>query len=404
MIYIAITILLFLLTFHFDYQGHTRYRLEWYIFVLIVFICLAGFRYRIGIDSVRYSMGYPALPDLEEFWSYDFDQTHYGRGYLLLNAVARSISDNFVVMQFILATFVNCVLLRFFYKNTRNIFFACLLYFIFQYFNYNFEILRESCAISVFILAWPYFANDKWWKYYICAAIAVLFHPSAIFTLLLPFIKLPIFRKIFTPNLLTPLIMVGMFLLGIIISRIFFDWIKALEFATMDEYAKIYENSHYAESTTLNIVGILAFLIKLFIYPLGMIWIFKNDRFQNTRHLNSGYYNSLMMLFLCYIYISGFTISLQILYRFTNYLAPFFILLLSDAIFNRIKVYHKRFRLSFSIWMIILFPLLLLNIYGSFEPVGESGIIKIHRYYPYASVFSQETDRQREMLFNYEGI
>ncbi len=405
MTYLFIILLLCLLMYHFDYQGHTRGRLESYILMLIVFICVAGLRYRIGVDTTRYMQQYPALPDLIDYWSYDFDQTRYGRGYLLLNAVARSISDNFVVMQFLLATFLNCVLFRFFYLNTGKIFFALFLYFILQYFNYNFEILRESCAISVFLFGWKYFYTNKLGKYYLICTLAVLFHPSALITFLLPLIKIPGFRKIFTINILTPLIIVSVLLAGIIISKIFFDWIRALEIASMDNYANIYENSHYAEDRDLNIYGLLTFFIKIFVYPLCCAWLITNNKVVTFIHYdNIQYKASLIGLFLCFVYISTLSLSLQILYRFTNYLAPFFILLFSDMIFHKIRFYHKRIRLSYGLWMALMSPFLFLNIYGSFSPVGDSNTSKIHRYYPYASVISKETSRQRELLFYYEGL
>lgn len=404
MLYIGVIVLLLLLCYHFDYQNHTRYRKGWYIFILLIFILIAGLRYRIGVDTVRYSYSFEYLPNLSEYLSFDFTSTRYGVGYLLLNAIVKSILPDFVLMQFTLATFVNISIFYFIYCNTKKIFIALLIYFICQFFNYNFEILRESCAISMFLIGWPYFLKRKYWKYYLCVVCAVLFHPSGLVTALIPLLRSKILLPFFTVGYRTIFIVLGVIVLSIIISRVFFDWIRLIELSQIENYASIYENTAYAEGRGLNIFGIGVKAITVIIYPLGAALLLNSSIIcLPHKKKNPIYLSALGIMLLCYIYFSIASIQLRILYRFTNYFFPFLLIVLSTVNFQKIYVNFQKYRLSFGVWSMLLFPYIALNIYGSFESVGDSNISKIHRYYPYESILYPQKDKTREQLYLYEG-
>ena len=403
MTYAIIIILLLCLIYHYDYQGHTRYRLGWYITLMVIFILLAGLRYRLGVDSIRYERTYPTLPTLSQYFNFDFDSIRYGKGYLLLNAVARSISDNFVVMQCILAIFVNAILFDFFYRNTSKIFFAVLLYFILQFVNYNFEILRESCAVATFVFAWRYFSTNKWFKYYLCAIVAILFHPSAGITLIVPLTRLPILSRIFKINSWTPWLILGVLGVGVIISKSFVDLITLIQITDIQDYADTYKDTHYIEGKGLNIIGMTTTFLNAVCYPGITGWFIAKGKTLDRQTRNLNYKNSLEAMLMCYIYIAVLVISIRLFYRFNNYFFPFFALAFSDVIFHKLKFNRKKYKLSFGVWSLILAPFILINIYGYLEVMGDYGIRKYHRYYPYDSVIFKEKDKTRERLFMNEG-
>lgn len=61
------------------------------------------------------------------------------------------------MMQICQAILVNIILFWFIKRNTKNIFFAVLIYYVFLYTNFMCEVMREACAVSMFLLSWEYF-------------------------------------------------------------------------------------------------------------------------------------------------------------------------------------------------------------------------------------------------------
>lgn len=402
MVYLFLACLLFLLIYHYDYCNHKRGRKGWYLFVMIYMILVAGLRYRIGGDTVNYAMNhYNVYPDLMGYWDIDFSNERYGRGYLFLTAIARSISDNFWAMQMILAILLNCVVFRFFYRNTEKIFTAVILYFILCYFQLNMEVLREACAVAFFLLGWEYFYKHKWIKYYVLCGIALLFHMSAAVTLILPLFTLKIFKKIFSVSKLGVIIAFSLFFLGIYITSRFFDVIRLIGMATIDSYADSYENSSFAEARGFNIVGSTVFIMRTLAYPLICGWLIAKGKVSNSKTTNPKYKAALMIMLMSYIYISAVSASMVILSRFTNYLVMFMIIVISDALFHKIQWNRSRYRLSFTVWCIAIIPFCIIPIKGLFEPSGRAMTPPIHRYYPYYSVFNPQLDRERENIIKY---
>ncbi|MBD5237144.1 MAG: EpsG family protein [Bacteroidales bacterium] len=396
MIYFLILALLLALIFHYDYQRHNAGRKLAYLSVLAIFILVSGLRYRIGIDSIVYEYAYKELPSLSQLSTFDYSTTRFSIGYIFLNSIARSISDDFVALQIIHAIFVNTIIFYFFYRNSKHIFTGILFYYIFLYTNYNFEILRESCAISVFLLAWPFCVKRKWFKYYLISFIAILFHPSAAITLIVPLIFLPGIRRFFQINLLTPFVIIGLFIIGQIIAVKFFDWIRLMDIASMDSYANTYENSHYAEGKNLNIIGMIAFFISTLFYPLFLGWLIK------TRKIKASipHFNMVMGMVLLLVYISTLKLNLYILYRFSNYFYPFLIVFLSDVIFSTLDIFKRKLKLSFGIWILFFLPIITISLTQYKEDTEVAGIKKYSRYYPYDTVIFKDTDAKRETLFS----
>lgn len=396
MIYFLILALILMLIYHYDYQCHNIGRKLSYFSVLVIFILVSGLRYRIGIDSVVYEYAYKDLPNISQLFTFDYSSTRFGIGYLLLNAVARSISDEFVALQFIHALFVNAIIFYFFYRNSKHIFTSILFYYIFLYTNYNFEILRESCAIAVFLLAWPFCVKKKWFKYYLISVIAILFHPSAAITLIVPLIFLPGIRKFFQINSFTPWIIIALFGIGQIIAAKFFDWIRLMDIASMDSYANTYENSHYAEGRNLNIIGMIAFFISTLFYPLFLGWLIKIKKIK----VSIPHFKLVIGMVLVFVYISTLKQSLYILYRFLNYFYPFLILFLSDIIFSYLDIFKQKIKFSFGVWILFFLPIITISLTQYKEDTEVAGIKKYSRYYPYETVIFKDTDPKREMLFS----
>lgn len=399
MVYIFPIVLTLLLIYQYDYGHHKRGRLAWYLFLLVYCILVAGLRYRIGGDTVVYSTNeYLRLPDLVGYWSYDFTFERFGRGYVFLNAIARSISDDFVIMQFILAIILNIIVFRFFYRNTQNIFTAILLYMLLCYLNLNTEVLRESMAIACLLLAWEYFYRYKWLKYYLFCGIAILFHPSAAFTLILPLFTLKCFHKIFSISWFSLGLAFGLYFLGILLTSKFFDLIRLIGIATMDNYADIYETSGMSDATYYNIVGKLLDILNYIIYPFTVGWILSWSINRNSDNPTRQYIRCLTIMIVVFSYIGVLSSSMIILYRFNNYMLLFFILGMSNSLFKVIEIFNQKIRLTYSMSILFIVPFVFTPINRMFKPSGRSNTAPIHRYYPYYSVLNPKLDPEREKV------
>lgn len=400
--YITILILLLILCYHYDYKKNTKNRSFWYICILILFIVTAGLRYRLGTDTITYEREYITLPDLYGLFTFDYSKTRYGIGYMFINAIARTISDKFVVMQFLQSSFVNIIIFYFFYKYTKHIFFALILYSIILYFYFNFEILRESCAVCCLLIGWKYFLSNNWLKYYLCAIIGFMFHPSALIISLLPLFYLPVIRNMFKFGWLFIFGIVFIFLISKILAIKFFDLLALIDIANGTNSAETYSNGELGKSISMSFSLAIFYFIKNLLYPLLAIIIFSHKMIFIKEGKNVNDEKQVFML--CwFVYLSIATIFLHILLRFCNYFLPFVIVYISNIIFSKIKFTKtKKFvKLSFGLWIVLFIPYISMNLYEYFNIDPETNIIRIRRYYPYSSVLFPETNTERENIFTY---
>lgn len=404
MLYISIIILLLALIYHYDYQGHKKGRKEIYITCAVIFILVAGLRYRLGTDTIAYENKYPFFPDLFEYFSFDFSQTRYGPGFILFAAIPKTISNEFVLLQLFHAAFVTSVVFYFFYTNTHHPFFAVLLYGLISYFPFTFEVLRESCAVCMLLIGWKFFLKSKWIKYYVCAIIAILFHPSGAVMLILPLGYIQPIRSIFKIGKYFWISLGLVYIIVMFLSIKFFDLIRLIEIADVDNYANSYENSKYATGSSMNIVGIVSWCTRVILYPLLAIIIIKRQhRIKTSDTINDEKLSKLEYMTCWFVYIAIMTLYIKLFYRFNNYFYPFAIVAISDAVFSKIKISNSTYRLRFTFWIAVLTPFFLTNFYGLFNNDSGSGIPYIRRYYPYSSVINPHKDKQRENLFSFHG-
>lgn len=396
MIYLVIFFILIYFTYRYDYIGQKAYRLNAYYLVLFLLIVVAGFRYRIGLDTIRYESAFRWLPSLWELRWDDFKDNNYDPLYLLFSSLAKSISSEFWVMQLIQAILVNTIIFSFIKKYTSRIFFATLLYYVFLYLNFMCEVMREACAVSMFLLSWKYFEKEKWLPYYVLCIAAFLFHSSAILLFILPVLKWLHLTNLMRMNKYTAVFLLAVLVGGFVIQRYFFDYLNLLAFTGRIED----RIGRYAESdlsgTVLNINGILSTVIQTILYPFVAIICLK-------RQYNVRSFSMEPMIFLCFTF-ALLTIPIAIFYRYNNYFMPFAIIAMSEIAFQR-KIYLSRKRYvyisRFLLWLIIFTPLLFLKIYGYNSSVKGSNLKEYMRYYPYSSIFDKEINRNREALFTY---
>lgn len=396
MIYLIILIILIYFTYQYDYKSKKANRIKAYYFVLFLLIIVAGFRYRIGLDTIRYESAFRWIPTLWELKWDTFKNNNYDPFYLILSSFAKSISSDFWVMQTIQAILVNTIIFSFIKKYTSHIFFAVLLYYVFLYLNFMCEVMREACAVSMFLLGYKYFVKEKWLPYYLFCTAAFLFHSSAILLFLIPILKWLRLTELMHINKYTVVFLLAVLVGGFLIQHYLFDYLNILAFSgRMEERIERYADSSLS-SSVLNINGIISVVLQNVLYPFLAIVYLK-------RQYNIKSINIEPMVFLCFVF-ALLMIPIAIFYRYNNYFMPFSIIVMSEIAFQqKIYLFKKRYVYvsSFLFWMIIFTPLFFFKIYGYNSSVKDSYLKEYMRYYPYSSIFDKKTDVNREKLFIY---
>jgi hypothetical protein len=240
--------------------------------------------------------------------------------------------------------------------------------------------MRESLAVCVFLLAYPYFKDRKWIKYYLLAVVAFLFHSSAIIILFFPFfrnLKLTL-RNILAVSIIFTLVYGIILYYPIVLEKILVTERLSVRFET------------YTERKS-NIFGQIYYLILYGIFPLVIFWFDKKVKKNNQ--IFQGLHLLYFILVAVFISISG-------LGRILNYITPFMIVFFADFLNT---IYKKKifYKMSGPIVFLLIIISTVPKIWYYTEDTSRysRGTHKYNLYYPYSSVFSKKEYLNREIIF-----
>jgi len=188
MLYSVIIIFLFILIYQYDFREKSTKKWFCYYSILVVLVCLAGFRYRIGNDTITYEKWFETLPSFNRLTMNFLTDNSKESLFVLFNILIKSIFHKWVFAQIIHAIIINSIVFYFIKKYTSFVFTSVLIYFLWIFYDYNCEILRQSLASSIFLLSVDSLIEKKYLKYYSFAIIAFLFHNLAVVLFILPLI------------------------------------------------------------------------------------------------------------------------------------------------------------------------------------------------------------------------
>jgi hypothetical protein len=341
-----------------------------WIGLYIYLTLLIGFRYMVGGDSYFYMLYFNNVSPGSLFdisWDGEYQPL-----FTFLTSFSKAIYPSFTSFQLLHAFIINTCLFVFIAKNSRYRFgtmFLCLLIF---YINFTVEILRESLAIMVFICNYKNLENNKWVKYYIGVVIAILFHLSAVFLIVLPFLKFLRLNK----SYLLLLLLTFLALNQLQYLFVFFENVEKINKKVND-----YSEASYGWKSTL------LFFVTRTIIPVGLfLWA-------KVKFNISIKYESLICVFgllgVCSIF------NTIIFTRFTNYLMLFYCIALADVLipFFRLKV------LTVSKLFVIGTFVLILWSYGYTSFYWPAGYYE--KWVPYYSIFSYESENNKFIDRNY---
>ena len=382
MIYLFVLFLLLCLSFRYDICGKTKHRDQWYLVILIIFILIAGLRYRLGIDTQRYLFSfYHYYPTIDKF---SFADYYIGKDplYALLNSIVRSMGGRFYMVQLIDAAFVNYLILRYFKKHSEYIFTCAFFFFLMSYVYFLFEIIRANFSIAICLYAFDYMQEKKWKKGYLLLLIATMFHAQTLVLYVIPLLMFLRFNKRGILVLLVALVV------GASLQQILGDYMFLLEGNDHLEgkVAGYIENDKYGENNR-NINYFILTLSLQVVYPLFSLWYSK--RYSKNERLKK--LEPFLMQGTAFVMVE---LSFMIAYRFVDYYMIYFALFFAEAFVCMVKRINKRnshLKLGFAAYLIclIVFSPLLINIRKYFDV----------RYYPYSSVITKSVDREREIRY-----
>lgn len=353
----------------YDVKRKKSGKLFCYLLLLVYTILLSGLSYRIGADIYNYSNSYDYVPRFSELsWS-DLTNSLYPL-FLLFCALCRSISQEFYVLHLFQSAIICSVIFFFIYRKTQYCFMGVCIFVTLFYSYFCFEILKESLAVIMVLLGYDYLDQRKKSKFFLFVMIAILFHPSAFFALILPFIRKMGFDKSFIFGVAC----IGGFMIAL-------SPISGYLSIAENIYDKVQAYADEYRSTKFYIIQIISNVL----IPFLLLVMFKK------RDKNFPFEWAFCVYVLCGIGILQYKV---IFLRFLNYLLPFLVIPLSDF-FGNYRKSSPKFRL-FILGCYIAFTLSRNLVYWY-----KDGW-KI--YYPYSSIFTKMVDIQREnWMYNFWG-
>lgn len=358
MVYLFPILFTLLFALYFDIQGAKRGKcLSWY-FLFLYLSLLIGLRYMVGGDTYAY-MDY--FSDLNIYDGDLWNNSGFQPLFILLNVVSKWMYSDFVSFQILHSILLNIVLFHFFAKYTNFRFTALFLCFFVFYINFSVEILRESLAVSAFLVGYKYLEKRSWIKYYSIVIIATQFHLSAIFLIFLPFVhSLKLNIK---------------FLFIMILSLVAYSCLSIV-FEFLNQLSKIGDRTAFYKDAFYGSNSVLLFWIIRFLIPISlMVW--------------AKYIMKIRIKFeplLCLMCILGLGVFYNgmIFLRLSNYILPFYCVFLADT-----YVYAFKRAIHSNKLVAILSFCMLLFVYNIASFNWPPGYYK--NWLPYYSVFSSES-------------
>ena len=347
MIYFVVLFLLVLLAVRYDIAGKTKYRDQWYLAVLGIFILIAGLRFRVGEDTPVYI--YQFYHTTPELWNLSID-TFLTNGdpplWLLLISIIKAVGGKFFWVQIIQASIVNILILKYFKKHSSCPFACVVLYFLWRYLWYNTVVMKSALAVSVILFANDCFLEKKYKKGLLLILIATGFHQSSALLLATPFLTFLRF------NALGIVLLLSSYFVGAFLQSQLGDVFAMFDFAEgMSNKLDNYVDSNYLKQAH-NLNYIIVRILPILIYPIiFLIYLKKNSKHSDLLRLEPFLMMGLLFQMM-QLHINAF-------YRFVSIYSAYFIIFTVEffILFAKNSIMLKR-SLAYARSLTIIFPLI----------------------------------------------
>lgn len=387
MIYLIVYIYLLLLVFRYDVLGKKQGFLWNYIFLFLVFTFVAGFRYRLGTDTIGYfySFTYDTLP-LSDLKIEDVFHSKNQPFWVILCSFCKSFG-NFILLQVSVSLFTNFSIFYFVFKVCKKPFTVILIYYLLNYFYFSMEILRESLAIGCFLFSIIQMNKKKYLNSYIWLISAFMFH---FFSLFLFFIPIYIYKNVSFQKM--SVLVIVILLCMVFKENIIEILVTVLSFDVSYKLLQYSQNEFYIESE-LNIIGVFFKFVLPFCFVILFLLFYGHSK-KNIILLGENIWKPMILLYLMFLFT---TINIPITERFSNYFFMIAALLFASCFY--LFPFTDRSKILLISVVSVLILIYQVNMMIKIDPLV--GVPNYARYYPYSSVFDKNETVERRIYNNY---
>lgn len=313
-VYIILLCVVLLMGWLYEKNAKTS-KLSWLYLVGIILSVsfVSGMRdIGVGTDTRVYSIDYfqNGIHLTKEYFFANPD--NLDRGYLLLNYIASLLGNEYWLGMFLTHFFIWSILLIAAVKlkkiNKYSITLFLFIYFAIFY-NRSLNYMRQSCSMSIVLLAYYYYVIKEWKKVVVLMAIAIMFHTSAIVSLLIPLLNFIVHIK---RKDLKAIIIITTLPLLILITKLF-DGLLQIGF-NYGLFKDVYLDRYESGSTTYRTGGFGKETILLF--GLELLIIIDSWKRKNIDNIK---FQFSLLLHIAYISMYSLTKISEYLYRNSYY-------------------------------------------------------------------------------------
>lgn len=252
------------------------------ILVTVQFLLLSALRNStVGADTQYYIEYFQAIDD-----NYTWSQmvSYLAGGFLgerrwfeplftLFVKCVHIFTDNPQIYLSVIAIIIMIPLGKFIYDNSRNVALSFMIYMCLFFQCFGITAVRQSLALSIAVLGGYHFVKEqKIWKFFICVAVGMLFHVSAIIILPLYFVYH------YKPGKVAKTVYIGIVLLLLMFHD---QIIEALSNVTGLAYA--------------GSEGAKAFNMVIIMLAITLFCLWKYDKLVEIREENKGIINAVLL-------------------------------------------------------------------------------------------------------------
>lgn len=250
---------------------------------VLLLTVLASFRYAIGFDYFSYRRIYENIEGLS------FNQVFliHKKEFLfyILCKICNCMNLPYTGFLFIVSLFMHSVAMWFIHRCSKIPWLSVYLYITLQFFAHNMNLIRQSMALSFFLLAFPFLKKRKIVPFLLIIIAGSLCHNSVFFMLPLYFL-LPI-----KANVKSMGVLLGLTLIAYILCEPLLECIMPL----LSNAYSAYSSSEFWQASTFD------YVIMPFIYFI-LLFLFRNkygdDGKDSSFYLNGAFYTFAITLFI----------------------------------------------------------------------------------------------------------
>jgi hypothetical protein len=374
------------LALRFDLKGSSRLEGNFHFFFsgLVLFL-IAALRYRMAPDTVWYMTYFDTeVEPLSRLTYQGLTEARYQPFWTLLASACKSIG-NYYVMQFAVAGISISCFMIFIGRTCRNRFTALLFFYLLCFFYFSMEVLRESLAVGFFLLCVLAYDERRYGRALLLWIAAVLFHQYAVFLGLALFLAAGVLRPKVKIALMVGFI-VGLLLIG----------------NPLDYFYRLFLSVGLTDLLSYDVQADLSWSGYLYNMLRGVPCLYVMIKYRDSE-IEGMHLRKSLVFTMCGIYLVLIFVRVTVLPfadRFTNYFIFFPILLVSAAIYKE----TRRFRVALAPAASVMFVVVgIFYVLPLLAPHSEYNVPTYRRYFPYHTLFSEETDDEREYITRFEG-